>query len=127
MLAHFTVRRRRVLDLRTHAERRQSERCVRAPSPVYKSSCCPHALGQVNRCLTNSGGPQAREKQLEESRRLAALQKRRELKAAGIELGARKGRQRGIDYNTEIPFQKVMPLARSQTLCIPFRVAFCEW
>jgi hypothetical protein len=48
----------------------------------------------------------AREKQLEEARRLAALQKRRELKAAGIELPQKKRKLRGIDYNKEIPFQK---------------------
>lgn len=34
----------------------------------------------------------AREKQLEEARRLASLQKKRELKAAGIETGAVKKR-----------------------------------
>ncbi|XP_067625275.1 cell division cycle 5-like protein [Eurosta solidaginis] len=44
----------------------------------------------------------AREKQLEEARRLAALQKRRELRAAG---GNRR-RVKGIDYNAEIPFEK---------------------
>ncbi len=52
----------------------------------------------------------AREKQLEEARRLGALQKRRELRAAGI--GVRRGavshnrRKRGVDYNAEIPFEK---------------------
>lgn len=52
----------------------------------------------------------ARERQLDESKRLAMLQKRRELKAAGIEskLGTRK-RSQGIDYGKEIPFQKVPP------------------
>ena len=47
--------------------------------------------------------------QLEEARRLAALQKRRELKAAGIEMPSRQRKARGIDYNTEVPFQKVAP------------------
>ena len=51
----------------------------------------------------------AREKQLEEARRLAALQKRRELKAAGIEVGKPKRKIKGIDYNREIPFQKKPP------------------
>jgi pre-mRNA-splicing factor CDC5/CEF1 len=47
---------------------------------------------------------------LEEARRLAALQKRRELRAAGM--GVRRGalshnrRKRGVDYNAEIPFEK---------------------
>lgn len=47
---------------------------------------------------------------MEEARRLAALQKRRELRAAGM--GVRRGalshnrRKRGVDYNAEIPFEK---------------------
>lgn len=53
---------------------------------------------------------QAREKQLEEAKRLASLQKRRELVAAGIEVTRRKvKRSKGIDYATEIPFQKLAP------------------
>ena len=53
---------------------------------------------------------QAREKQLDEARRLASLQKRRELVAAGIEVTRRKVRKnKGIDYATEIPFQKPVP------------------
>ncbi|KAJ7055175.1 pre-mRNA splicing factor component-domain-containing protein [Mycena amicta] len=43
----------------------------------------------------------ARERQLEEARRLAVLQKKRELKAAGI-MQVRKG----MDYNTDVPFEK---------------------
>ena len=52
----------------------------------------------------------AREKQLEKARRLAALQKRRELPVAGM--GVRRGalshnhRKRGVDCNAEIPFEK---------------------
>ena len=53
---------------------------------------------------------QAREKQLEEAKRLAAQQKRRELVAAGIEVSRhRVKKSKGIDYATEIPFQKVAP------------------
>lgn len=44
--------------------------------------------------------------QLEEARRLANLQKKRELKAAGIDMSKRKRPKRGIDYHTEIPFQR---------------------
>ena len=47
----------------------------------------------------------AREKQLEEARRLAMLQKKRELKAAGIEQRFRN-RTRGIDYSAEVAFEK---------------------
>jgi pre-mRNA-splicing factor CDC5/CEF1 len=53
----------------------------------------------------------AREKQLEEARRLSVLQKRRELRAAGIEQKFRmRKRKRGVDYNEEIPFEKKAPL-----------------
>ncbi|KAF6208293.1 hypothetical protein GE061_016747 [Apolygus lucorum] len=66
-------------------------------------------LSEARARLANTQGKKAkrkaREKQLEEARRLAALQKRRELRAAGIELAARSKRK-GIDYNMEIPFEK---------------------
>lgn len=39
-------------------------------------------------------------------RRLAALQKRRELRAAGIHIGKKRKKKRGVDYNAEIPFEK---------------------
>ena len=71
-------------------------------------------LSEARARLANTRGKKAkrkaREKQLEESRRLAALQKRRELKAAGIELSSRSRKSRGIDYNSEIPFQKAAPV-----------------
>ncbi|KAJ4845903.1 Cell cycle serine/threonine-protein kinase cdc5/MSD2 [Turnera subulata] len=63
--------------------------------------------------LANTRGKKAkrkaREKQLEEARRLASLQKRRELKAAGIDTRQRKRRRKGMDYNSEIPFEKRPP------------------
>uniref|UniRef100_A0A1B0B8Q4 Cell division cycle 5-like protein n=1 Tax=Glossina palpalis gambiensis TaxID=67801 RepID=A0A1B0B8Q4_9MUSC len=66
-------------------------------------------LSEARARLANTQGKKAkrkaREKQLEEARRLAALQKRRELRAAGIGSGNRK-RVKGIDYNAEIPFEK---------------------
>lgn len=47
----------------------------------------------------------AREKQLENARRLASIQKKRELKAAGIDVGSSlKKKMKGINYNKEIPF-----------------------
>lgn len=67
-------------------------------------------LSEARARLANTQGKKAkrkaREKQLEEARRLAALQKRRELRAAGIGVGNRKRRMKGIDYNAEIPFEK---------------------
>ena len=71
-------------------------------------------LSEARARLANTQGKKAkrkaRDKQLEEARRLAALQKRRELRAAGM--GVRRGalshnrRKRGVDYNAEIPFEK---------------------
>lgn len=67
-------------------------------------------LSEARARLANTQGKKAkrkaREKQLEEARRLAALQKRRELKAAGIAVNPKQRRKRGINYNTEIPFEK---------------------
>lgn len=47
----------------------------------------------------------ARERQLEEAKRLAHLQKKRELRAAGIRVRSRYTRRRGIDYNREVAFE----------------------
>ncbi|CAK9162307.1 unnamed protein product [Ilex paraguariensis] len=70
-------------------------------------------LSEARARLANTRGKKAkrkaREKQLEEARRLASLQKRRELKAAGINTRQRRRKRRGIDYNTEIPFEKKPP------------------
>lgn len=67
-------------------------------------------LSEARARLANTQGKKAkrkaREKQLEEARRLAALQKRRELRAAGIEVASRRKKKRGVDYNAEIPFEK---------------------
>lgn len=67
-------------------------------------------LSEARARLANTKGKKAkrkaREKQLEEARRLASLQKRRELKAAGIETVKRAKRIQGIDYNAEIPFER---------------------
>lgn len=59
------------------------------------------------RCANTQGKKakrKAREKQLQEARRLAAIQKTRELRMAGIESNPNKKRKYGIDYNAEIPF-----------------------
>lgn len=67
-------------------------------------------LSEARARLANTQGKKAkrkaREKSLEEARRLASLQKRRELRAAGIDTFARKKQKRGVDYNAEIPFEK---------------------
>eukprot|EP00823_Brevimastigomonas_motovehiculus_P004307 TRINITY_DN2815_c0_g1_i1.p1 TRINITY_DN2815_c0_g1~~TRINITY_DN2815_c0_g1_i1.p1 ORF type:complete len:839 (+),score=313.35 TRINITY_DN2815_c0_g1_i1:77-2593(+) len=69
-------------------------------------------LSEARARLSNVKGKKAkrkaREKQLEQARRLTVLQKKRELKAAGIEIRMRKRKKKyGIDYAVEIPFQKL--------------------
>ncbi|CAM1305079.1 CDC5L (predicted), partial [Pycnogonum litorale] len=67
-------------------------------------------LSEARARLANTQGKKAkrkaREKQLEEARRLAALQKRRELRMAGIRVRPKNRRRKGVDYNKEIPFEK---------------------
>ncbi|XP_051173244.1 cell division cycle 5-like protein [Leptopilina boulardi] len=67
-------------------------------------------LSEARARLANTQGKKAkrkaREKQLEEARRLAALQKRRELRAAGITVNQKNKRKREMNYNSEIPFEK---------------------
>ena len=65
-----------------------------APAP-FQGACC---MGRGKKAKRK-----AREKQLEEARRLAALQKKRELSAAGIEQRERGWRKRGINYNQGAP------------------------
>ncbi|XP_020079676.1 cell division cycle 5-like protein [Ananas comosus] len=83
------------------------------PDPVDMDEDEKEMLSEARARLANTRGKKAkrkaREKQLEEARRLASLQKRRELKAAGIDTRNRKRKRRGIDYNAEIPFEKRPP------------------
>lgn len=80
------------------------------PDPVDMDEDELEMLSEARARLANTQGKKAkrkaREKQLEEARRLAALQKRRELRAAGIEIKKKSRRRRGVDYNAEIPFEK---------------------
>jgi len=83
------------------------------PDPVDMDEDEKEMLSEARARLANTKGKKAkrkaREKQLEEARRLAALQKRREMKAAGIDIPNRRKKMKGIDYNKEIPFQKKPP------------------
>eukprot|EP00927_Polykrikos_kofoidii_P053520 TRINITY_DN48130_c0_g1_i1.p1 TRINITY_DN48130_c0_g1~~TRINITY_DN48130_c0_g1_i1.p1 ORF type:complete len:836 (-),score=185.22 TRINITY_DN48130_c0_g1_i1:45-2552(-) len=71
-------------------------------------------LSEARARLANTRGKKAkrkaREKQLEEARRLAALQKRRELKAAGISTMKKYRSRKHIDYSEEVPFEAVPPI-----------------
>ncbi|OII71229.1 uncharacterized protein cubi_01704 [Cryptosporidium ubiquitum] len=73
-------------------------------------------LAEARARLANTNGRKAkrkaRERYLEEARRIAMLQKRRELKAAGMLSHAsimryRKKKYKGVDYLNEIPFEEV--------------------
>lgn len=67
-------------------------------------------LSEARARLANTQGKKAkrkaRERQLEESRRLAQLQKRRELKNAGINIKITNRKKGQMDYNADIPFEK---------------------
>lgn len=80
------------------------------PDPVDMDEDELEMLSEARARLANTQGKKAkrkaREKQLEEARRLAALQKRRELRAAGIAVKQKRRKKRGVDYNAEIPFEK---------------------
>merc|ERR1719454_1126278 len=71
-------------------------------------------LNEARARLANTRGKKAkrraREKQLEEARRLASLQKRRELKAAGVSTVKKYKSSKRIDYATEIPFEAAPPM-----------------
>jgi len=87
------------------------------PDPIDMDEDEIEMLQEARARLANTQGKKAkrkqREKMLAEAKRLADLQKRRELKAAGLLSGemarrARK-RQREIDLGVEIPFHKPAP------------------
>ncbi|KAK8080605.1 pre-mRNA-splicing factor cef-1 [Apiospora hydei] len=67
-------------------------------------------LSEARARLANTQGKKAkrkeRERQQEESRRVAALQKRRELKTAGINIKVITRKPGQMDYNADIPFEK---------------------
>ncbi|KFD56977.1 hypothetical protein M514_02234 [Trichuris suis] len=80
------------------------------PDPIDMDEDELEMLSEARARLANTQGKKAkrkaRERQLEEARRLASLQKRRELRAAGIAWGRGQLFKKGIDYNEEIPFQR---------------------
>eukprot|EP01071_Lankesteria_metandrocarpae_P007959 Lankesteria_metandrocarpae@DN4831_c0_g1_i1.p1 len=84
--------------------------------PVHMDEDEKEMLAEARARLANTRGKKAkrkaREKQLEQARRLASLQKRRELKAAGIQSGRRnfKRRKGDMDLTTEIPFEQQPPV-----------------
>jgi len=82
------------------------------PDPVDMDEDEKEMLSEARARLANTKGKKAkrkaREKQLEEAKRLAMLQKKRELRAAGFRVGTRI-RIKGFNYVEEIPFEKKPP------------------
>jgi pre-mRNA-splicing factor CDC5/CEF1 len=84
------------------------------PDPVDMDEDEKEMLSEARARLANTQGKKAkrraREKQLTEARRLALLQKKRELKGLDIDpVVYRKDVYAGMDYNKDIPFQRVQP------------------
>ena len=84
------------------------------PDPVDMDDDEREMLSEARARLANTQGKKAkrkaRERQLEEARRLASIQKRRELKAAGINIRFHKKWKGGMDLNADIPFYKPAPV-----------------
>ena len=82
------------------------------PDPVDMDEDEKEMLSEARARLANTRGKKAkrkaREKQLHDAKRLTALQKRREMKAAGLFDGKKryKKKSKELDYNAEIPFEK---------------------
>jgi len=84
------------------------------PDPIDMDEDEKEMLQEARARLANTKGKKAkrkaREKQLEEAKRIAHLQKRRELKAAGINVSMRRKLKKGeMDYRKEIPFFQEAP------------------
>ena len=79
------------------------------PDPVDMDEDEKEMLSEARARLANTQGKKAkrkaREKLLDEARRVAALQKRREMQAAGL-VGPSGMRVRGLNYNLEVPFER---------------------
>lgn len=124
-----SLRKLRPGDIDPHPENKPAR-----PDPVDMDDDEKEMLNEARARLANTRGKKAkrkaREKQLESARRVAAMQKAREIKAAGFAAGGgghgvinrmlgfsrssslKKKKSAGmeIDYATEIPFERAVPL-----------------
>ncbi len=109
------ARKLRAGDIDPHPETKPAR-----PDPIDMDEDEIEMLQEARARLANTQGKKAkrkaREKMLNEAKRLADLQKRRELKQAGLlssaartKLRGGKKRRREIDYGVEIPFHKPAP------------------
>lgn len=82
------------------------------PDPVDMEEEELEMLAEARARLANTRGKKAkrkaREKQLQGAKRAVALQKMRELKAAGLEVPKKRGRA-GIDFAKEVPYEHRAP------------------
>ncbi len=85
------------------------------PDPIDMDEDQKEMLNEARARLANTKGKKAkrkaREKQLEEARRLAGLQKKRELKSAGIDVVLRlpRKKKKEMNYNVDVPFLRKVP------------------
>ena len=85
------------------------------PDPIDLDEDMKETLNEARARVANTRGKKAkrkiREKQLEEARKLATLQKKRELRAAGIEFHVRIAKRllKETNYNRDVPFQREVP------------------
>ena len=80
------------------------------PDPVDMDEDELEMLSEARARLANTKGKKAkrkeREKRLEAAKRMAQLQKRRELKAAGVPMKPPRQSKKHMDFGTEIPFER---------------------
>ena len=85
------------------------------PDPIDMDEDEKEMLQEARARLANTRGKKAkrkeREKQLDHAKQLAARQKKRELKAAGIEYDIKR-KIKGINYNIEVPLEREIPTGR---------------
>ena len=102
------VRKLRPGEVDAYAESRPAR-----PDAVDMDEEDKEMLSEARARLANVSGKKAkrkaRERQLEDSRRLAQLQKRRELKAAGINIKIVAKKGNFIDYNADVPLERDVP------------------
>eukprot|EP01133_Synstelium_polycarpum_P013220 gene13220-15531_t len=103
-MAEDDPRRLRVGELEPNPETKPAK-----PDPIDMDEDEKETLSEAKARLSNTQGKKEkrkfREKQLEEARRLAYLQKKRELKAAGIILHEKKkNKEKRFDYAVEVPY-----------------------
>ena len=85
------------------------------PDPIDLDEDMKETLNEARARVANTRGKKAkrkiREKQLEEARKLATLQKKRELRAAGIEfhVSIAKRLLKETNYNRDVPFMREVP------------------